>query len=635
MFERYTERARRVIFFARYEASQYGCQYIETEHLLLGVMREDKGLMAHLGITYHTQEGIRKSIESRGPQGEKVSVSVDMPLSDSAKRVLAYAAEESGRLAESSITPAHLFLGLMRETTMVAAGILKEHGFDDAEQVREMLTRGQTQHSPPAARRDSPMFEKYVENARRVIFVARTEALESGSEAIDSEHLLLAIVREDPALAAHLSLPLEASIRSYLSVKPRTAGQADLPLTLAAKTALQRAAEEAERLGHRHIAPIHLLMGLLKDEESLACELLNSHGVTLSQVEQLSSQQSATGALPPPPPSADAAMIQIITGFWVSRAVCTAARLGIADLVKDGPKAAEELARSTGSNPDSLYRMMRALASVGVFAELPGRRFATTPVAATLEERPGSMRYFAMTELGQEHFSAWEEFEHSVRTGGLAFTERFKQPVWEYYAKHPDHAEVFNLSMSTLTEWVTQAILAVYDFTPFSKIVDIGGGQGAFLAAMLGKAPGARGVLFDAPAVIAETTRLRDAGLLDRSEQVAGNFFAAVPEGGDLYTMKMILHDWNDDECHSILSNIRKVIGLGGKVVIVETVLGPGPDAPFKNFLDLNMMVMTGGRERTEADYRTLLEKAGFQLTRVLPTTSPMSIVEGVAVTLG
>ena len=462
------------------------------------------------------------------------------------------------------------------------------------------------------------MFERYVDNARRVIFVARAQADETGHDEIDSEHLLLAILREEPGLAPHL--PSEMAIRNRMPATGNPHQSTDLRFSLAAKTALQRAAQEATRLGHSHIAPIHLLMGLLQDDESLAAELLKGHGITLPQVEALS--------LNPPAPPAEPAMLQIVTGFWTSRAVYTAAKLGLADFLKDGPKSVADLAKATSSHEDSLYRMLRALSSVGIFAELDDRRFATNPLAATLEEKPGSLRYAAMAELGQEHYAAWEEFPYSVRTGGLAFTEKFKQPVWDYYAKNPEHGEVFNRSMSTLTEWFTQAILAAYDFSGFKIIVDIGGGQGALLSAILAQAPEARGVLFDAPAVIAEASHLSSG----RSEKVAGNFFEAVPAGGELYTMKMILHDWTDDECHKILSNIRKSIAPGGKVAIVEMVLGPGKEAPFKNFLDLNMLVMTGGRERTEAEYRALLEKAGFRLNRVVHTASLMSIVEGAAV---
>jgi ubiquinone/menaquinone biosynthesis C-methylase UbiE len=300
--------------------------------------------------------------------------------------------------------------------------------------------------------------------------------------------------------------------------------------------------------------------------------------------------------------------------------------------MNDGPRSVDELAAATRCHPPSLYRLLRALGSAGVFLEVEPQRFVTTPVGETLAtSRPATLRYFAMAELGQEHFSAWEEFPYSIQTGHMAFLEKFKQPVWQYYATHAADAEAFNQAMSAFTEGVTQAILPAYDFSPFHKIVDVGGGLGTFLTALLAAAPSAKGVLFDSAAVIGDAAQARAAGIDDRVERVAGNFLEAVPMGGDLYTLKMILHDWTDTECVSILSNIRKAIAPGGKVIIVEMVIGPGADAKLKNFIDLNMLVMTGGRERTEPEFRDLLEKAGFKFSRVIATASPMSLIEGMA----
>ena len=251
-------------------------------------------------------------------------------------------------------------------------------------------------------------------------------------------------------------------------------------------------------------------------------------------------------------------MQQMIQGFWVSRAICAAAKFGIPDLLKGGPKSSAELAAASGTHPRSLYRLLRALASIGVLEQLEGERFASTPVAATLEsDRPGTMRYFAMAELGQEHYSAWEEFPRSVETGAMAFTGKFKQTPWEYYAEHPGHADVFNRAMTGMTQLAAGAVVAAYDFTPFKKIVDIGGGQGAFLEAVLEASPNATGVLFDAPQVIAM------AKASSRYECVSGDFFKAVPAGGDLYAMKWILHDWNDEECLAILANCRAAMSAG------------------------------------------------------------------------
>ena len=329
---------------------------------------------------------------------------------------------------------------------------------------------------------------------------------------------------------------------------------------------------------------------------------------------------------PPAVPPPEAIMQQMIVGFWVSRAIYAAAKYQLPDLLKDGPKTSDELAAASGAHAPSVYRLLRALASAGLVEEHEGRRFSTTPVFATLESgRPGTMRYFAMAELGQEHYSAWEEFPHSIATGEMAFTHKFKQEVWEYYAQNAEHAGIFNNSMTSLTQWAIGAVIAAYDFTPYRKIIDVGGGHGAFLEAVLGVNLEARGVLFDAPPVIAGVQPH------PRYSAAAGDFFKAVPEGGDLYMMKWIIHDWNDEQSVRILSNIRKVMAPGAKVILVEAVLEPPPGNPMKNFFDLNMMVMTGGSERTEAEYGSLYDRAGLTVTRFVPTDSPFSIVEGVA----
>ena len=325
-----------------------------------------------------------------------------------------------------------------------------------------------------------------------------------------------------------------------------------------------------------------------------------------------------------PPP--EAVMQQMILGFWQSRAIRAAAQFRIPDLLKDGPRSSDELAAASGTHPRSLYRLLRALASVGVLQQLGESRFASTPLAATLEsDRPGTMRYFAMAELGQEHYSAWEDFPRSVETGEIAFDAKFKQSAWEYYAGHAEHAEVFNRAMTGLTQFATAAVLAAYDFTPYRKIADIGGGHGTLLSAVLGASPEARGVLFDAPPVIA------GAPANSRIEAIGGNFFESVPAGCDLYMMKWILHDWNDEQCVQILSNCRKAMPPGAKVLAVDAVLEPPPGDPFKNFMDLNMLVMTGGCERTEAEFRALFDRSGLAVTRVLPTHSPFGLVEATA----
>jgi hypothetical protein len=324
------------------------------------------------------------------------------------------------------------------------------------------------------------------------------------------------------------------------------------------------------------------------------------------------------------------AMLQMITGFWVSRAIYVAAKLGLADLVKDSPKTADELARLTGTHAPSLYRMLRALVGVGVFAGSEQERFAQTPLSEILRsDTPGSLRAMAMAELGQEHFPAWGNLMHSVKTGEIAFDNLFKQSVWEYYARNPEDARNFNESMRGLSEIINAAVIGAYDFSGVDKIVDVAGGTGGLIGAILGAHPRMRGVLFDLPHVIAEAGPLLGAaGVRDRCATAAGDFFESVPEGGDVYAMKWIIHDWDDEKATSILKNIHRAMNEKGKLLLVEMVVPEGDQSDLSKLMDLEMMVMTGGRERTEAEFNSLLAASGFRLTRVIRTASPLWVIE-------
>jgi O-methyltransferase domain/Dimerisation domain len=326
------------------------------------------------------------------------------------------------------------------------------------------------------------------------------------------------------------------------------------------------------------------------------------------------------------------AMLQMITGFWVSRAIYVAAKLGLADLVKDSPKTAVELARLTGTHSPSLYRALRALASVGVFADDGQGRFAQTPLSETLRsDTPGSLRAMAMVELGQEHFPAWGNLMHSVKTGETAFDNLFKQSAWEYYAQNPEDARNFNEAMKGLTEMINVAALEAYDFSGVDKLVDVAGGTGGLISAILAAHPRMRGVLFDLPHVIVEAGPTLDAaGVLDRCETAAGDFFRTVPEGGAAYVMKWIIHDWDDEKSTVILKNIHRAMEEKGKLLLIEMVVLEGNQPDLSKFLDLDMMVMTGGRERTESEFKSLLAASGFELTRVIRTASPVCVIEAV-----
>lgn len=329
--------------------------------------------------------------------------------------------------------------------------------------------------------------------------------------------------------------------------------------------------------------------------------------------------------------SPSAAMLQLMSGFWISRALYIAAKLGIADYLQDGSKTVDELAAASGTHAPSLYRVLRALVSVGVFVEDEKKGITLTPLSETLRtDIPGSLRAFATVELGEEHYPAWGELLHSVRTGEIAFDRAFGMPVWKFFSQNPDNAKTFNDAMTGMTLAVNKAVLSSYDFSPISKIVDVGGGHGSLIASILKANTQMKGVLFDAPPVIEGAhRRFESEGLADRCEVAAGDFFSSVPSGGEAYILKWIIHDWDDEQSITILKNCHRAMTENGKLLLVEAVVPRGSEPHFSKFMDLNMLVMTGGRERTADEYRMLLEASGFGLTRIVSTESAMSIIEG------
>lgn len=326
------------------------------------------------------------------------------------------------------------------------------------------------------------------------------------------------------------------------------------------------------------------------------------------------------------------AVLQVLSGFWSARAVYIAAKLGLADLVQDGPKSAAELAALTGTHAPSLYRVLRALASIGWFEEDVGGRFGPTALTSGLQTGvPGSLRSLAMTELGEEHYPAWGDLLFSVKTGELAFNQVFGMANWEFWASHPENAQIFNQAMSEVTAVLEPAVLEACDLSGFNRIVDVGGGRGTLMASILRAYPNARGVVLDLAHVIEQGRQhLRDQGLGARCELVPGDFFKSVPEGGDAYILKWVIHDWDDARSIAILKNCHRAMSLSGKLFVVEAVIPPGNEPFFHKFMDLNMLVMTGGRERSEAEYRALFEAAGFRLNRVISSPTEISVLEGV-----
>ena len=335
-------------------------------------------------------------------------------------------------------------------------------------------------------------------------------------------------------------------------------------------------------------------------------------------------------ALDTPPPHA--VLIQMAGALVLSRALYVAAELGVADHLADGPLPADELARATGAHAPSLYRLLRALASAGVFTEGADHRFGLTPLGAALRsDAPGAGRSSIRTFGGPMMWASFGEFLHAVRTGETGTERALGRPIFEYLSGRPAEAALFGETMLGYHGAEPPAVAAAYDFAGVQTLVDVGGGIGTLLATVVQAHPGMRGVLLEMPHVAAQARpRLAAAGLGDRCTVVEGDFFAAVPPGGDAYVLSHVIHDWDEARCQAILTNCRRAMGGRGRLLLVEAVLPPG-DAPHPGkMLDLVMLTLTGGRERSEAEYATLLAAAGFTLTRVVPTASQASVVEAV-----
>ena len=322
-------------------------------------------------------------------------------------------------------------------------------------------------------------------------------------------------------------------------------------------------------------------------------------------------------------------LVQMITGYWPAQAIHVAAKLHLADLVKDGPKSAPELAQATKTQPLALYRLLRALSSVGIFAEDDEARFSLTPMAECLIDRPGS-QYAVAIMMGDEHYASWGDLLYSLQTGKPAFDHLYGKPVFDWLSEHPEQAKIFDAAMTGFHGPETQAMIDAYDFSGIGAIVDVGGGNGTVLSAILGKNPTLKGILYDLPGVIERAkTNLASAGLAARCQTIAGSFFESAPPGGDAYLMRHIIHDWTDAQCHTILSNIRKVMPPHGRLLVIEMVIKPRNEAQPAKWLDLNMLVLPGGMERTEAEYHALYAKAGFRLERIVPTPTEVGVIEG------
>jgi len=339
-----------------------------------------------------------------------------------------------------------------------------------------------------------------------------------------------------------------------------------------------------------------------------------------------------TASVTAPAPDAAQHLLQFSTAYVPSAALWVAAELKVADLIGTGSKSVAELALSTNTNADALFRVLRLLAMVGIFTETAPRHFALTPTAEPLRsDHPQSMRDTVVWLADPFHFNIAAELLHSVRTGEPTVEHVTGKPAFEYFPTNPVEFDRFHLAMTNLSAIAVGAALEAYDFSSFGTIVDLGGGHGFAICSILQKYPQLQGILFDLKDIVpGADKRICDLSLQNRCRTEYGDFFKAVPEGGDVYFMKHILHDWTDEQATTILRNCRRALQSkrNGKIVLLEFVVPPGNEPHPSKVIDIEMLFFPGGRERMEQEWRDLFAGAGFRLTRIVPTRSPFSVIE-------
>jgi len=329
--------------------------------------------------------------------------------------------------------------------------------------------------------------------------------------------------------------------------------------------------------------------------------------------------------------SSAAALFQMATGYWVSQAIYVAAKLGIADLLKDGPQSYVTLAARTGVDGPSLFRLMRALASVDIFSNVGEDRFALSRLAESLRaDTPASLRAMVIT-IGEIHYQACGNLLYSVQTGSPAFNHVFGTNLFDYLQQNASPADAFNKGMTDMSSMLAYALLIAYDFAGISSIVDVGGGEGELLRKILELNPKMVGAVLDMPSTIEKLHKGLNGNIrVGPCSYIAGDFFDSVPEGADAYLLSGVIHDWDDDRAITILRNCRRAMAENGRVLIVDMVVPKNGAKCFSKLLDLNMLVMTGGRERTEAEFRALLDASGYKLTKIISTMAPQSVIEAI-----
>ncbi|TSE01115.1 hydroxyneurosporene methyltransferase [Skermania sp. ID1734] len=328
-----------------------------------------------------------------------------------------------------------------------------------------------------------------------------------------------------------------------------------------------------------------------------------------------------------PPP---VALLEMINQCWATQAIYAAAKLDIAGALADGPLTATEIADKVGADPDGVQRLLRLLVSKGIFARDSSGRYRLNALADALRsDADASMRGFALFVGSPEHWEHWAHLTDSVRTGDPSVREIRGMPFFEFLSHKPEFGAIFDEAMTSLSELSTVPICAAYDFTRFDTIVDVGGGRGRLLAAILQQTPQSRGILFDQPHVVeAAAEVLAEQGVAQRCAVESGSFFERVPSGGDAYLLKHIIHDWPHDEALAILRTVRAAMPTGATLLLIEFVLPEGDEPHFGKLVDLEMLLSLGGRERTAQEFRDFLAEAGFELARIVPTAGPICVIE-------
>ena len=316
--------------------------------------------------------------------------------------------------------------------------------------------------------------------------------------------------------------------------------------------------------------------------------------------------------------------------LWLLPSIYVAAKLDIATLLKEKPLTTAEISERLHANTSNVHRLMRALAGEGIFKQTRDGRFALNGMAKGLLDEPGSLRYMLLHHLGPVNWNLMSNLEYAVRTGKDAFEERYGNGIYEFLRDHPDEYALFDKSMSNLSDIGLAPILSAYDFSCFPLIADIGGGEGFLLANILQNNPECRGILYDTPGALEKAPEMLAKHKVEgRTEIITGNFFHSIPVSADLYLLKNIIHNWNDEQSVELLKKIKEVMKPGGRLLIIEMVVPEGDESSLSKLLDIQMMAtMQGGKERTREEYRDILERSGLILTRIVPTIAPISLIE-------